>query len=157
MPSNKIPVELLSTVTSAPVGSPRVGLLARISARLQPTKYDRMLAVGVPAAPGSALAAHEARLTSTAEREAVARALRDAKAEAGRGVLLSSRVPVHAENVRAAEDLIDAITLRLHSPRPVCARGMARLRLVLSDGRGPLYRFGRGDLSGRLGAAHAAL
>ena len=34
---------------------------------------------------------------------------------------------------------------------------MARLRQVLSDGAGPLYRYGRGDLGGRLGAALAAL
>ena len=60
-------------------------------------------------------------------------------------------------NITAAEDVIDQITLRLHSPRPVNARGMARLRLLLSDGDGPVYRFGRGDLEGRLGAALAAL
>ena len=52
--------------------------------------------------------------------------------------------------------MIDAITLRLHSPRSVSARGMARLRVVLADGCGPMYRDGRGDLTGRLGAAHAA-
>jgi hypothetical protein len=34
---------------------------------------------------------------------------------------------------------------------------MARLRRVLSDGGGPLYRYGEGDLRGRLGAALAAL
>jgi hypothetical protein len=64
---------------------------------------------------------------------------------------------VHSTNVAAAEDLIDTITLRLHSPRPVSARGMARLRVVMSDGCGPLYERGLGDLSGRLGAALAAL
>ncbi len=60
-------------------------------------------------------------------------------------------------NITAAEHLIDQVTLRLHSPRPVSALGMARLRLILSDGTGPLYRFGRGDLAGRLGAALAEL
>jgi hypothetical protein len=53
--------------------------------------------------------------------------------------------------------VIDAVTLRLHSPRPVAARGMARLRQLMSDGTGPMYRYGRGDLEGRLGAALAAL
>ena len=57
----------------------------------------------------------------------------------------------------AAADLIDTVTLRLHSPRPVDARGMARLRLLLSDGTGPLYVAGRGDLIGSLRAALAAL
>jgi hypothetical protein len=64
---------------------------------------------------------------------------------------------VHATNIAAAEDLIDRITLRLHSPRPVSARGMARLRRLLSDGGGPLYKYGKGDLGGRLGAALAEL
>jgi hypothetical protein len=97
-------------------------------------------------------------LTSVAEREAVARTLRRVVTEvhAGGGPL-SSRVGLHTTNIEAAEDVIDAITLRLHSPRPVGARGMARLRIVLSDGCGPMYRFGRGDLRGRLGAALAAL
>jgi hypothetical protein len=71
--------------------------------------------------------------------------------------VFSSRIPLHPRNIAAAEELIDAITLRLHSPRPVSARGMARLRRVLSDGAGPLYWYGEGDLGGRLGAALAAL
>ena len=69
----------------------------------------------------------------------------------------SGRVPMHRANIASAEALIDEVTLRLHAPHPVRARGMARLRQLLSDGRGPLYRYGRGDLAGRLGAALSAL
>ena len=69
----------------------------------------------------------------------------------------SGRVPMHRANIASAEALIDEVTLRLHAPHPVSARGMARLRQLLSDGTGPLYRYGRGDLAGRLGAALAAL
>ncbi|MGV0793714.1 hypothetical protein [Mycolicibacterium sp. XJ1819] len=134
--------------------SPAARLLARLNAR----EYDRRLAVGVKPTPASALAAHEWRLTSRAEREAIARSLRQALVDAqGGGRLLSARVPLNIPNILAAEELIDAITLRLHSLRPVHARGTARLRLLLSDGTGPLYRYGRGDLRGRLGAALAAL
>ena len=68
-----------------------------------------------------------------------------------------SRIPVNAPNIVAAADVIDAVTLRLHSPRPVGARGVARLRRLLADGSGPLYRYGSGDLTGRLRAALAAL
>lgn len=160
MADNKFPADILSTIhaTARPEARPRPSLTARLTARLQAGRLDRLIAVGVPAPAGSALAAHEARLTSTAEREAIARSLRTAMADAGgRGPLLSSRVPLHVPNITAAEDVIDAVTLRLHSPRPVGARGMARLRQVLSDGTGPLYRNGRGDLRGRLGAALAAL
>ena len=97
-------------------------------------------------------------MTSVAEREAIAHTLLQAVADAhGSDFLLSSRVPLHVPNISGAEDMIHAVTLRLHSPRPVSARGMARLRQILADGMGPMYRHGRGDLKGRLGAALAAL
>lgn len=144
---------------TAHVGAvPRPSLTKRWTARLRAGHYDRLIAVGVPAQPASALAAHYARLTSAAERETVARSLRrvvrDARAV---GPLMSSRIPLHVPNITAAQDAIDAIVLRLQSPRPVGPRGMARLRVLLADGAGPLYRYGRGDLNGRLGAAFAEL
>ena len=160
MPNNKISPDLLSTASDVlrRAAAPRPSLAARLTARLRAHQFDRQLAVGVPAPAGSALAVHQARLTSVAEREAVARTLRRAVHDARRAAPRCRRgfrcIPT---NIRAAEDLIDAITLRLHSPRPVSARGMARLRVVLADGCGPMYRFGRGDLSGRLGAALAEL
>jgi hypothetical protein len=160
MPNNKISPDLLTTASDAlrRSAAPRPSLAARAKARLRAHQLDRQLAVGVPAPFGSALAVHRERLTSVAEREAVASTLRNAVRDAQAGVVpLSSRIPLHRTNILDAEDLIDAITLRLHSPRPVSARGMARLRAVLSDGGGPMYRYGRGDLSGRLGAALAAL
>jgi hypothetical protein len=159
MPNNKSP-DLPSTASDVVrhTPAPRPSLAARVTARLRAHRLDRQLAVGVQAPAGSALAVHQARVTSVAEREAIARALRLAERDArAGGNPRSSRIPVHPTNIAAAEDLIDTITLRLHSPRPVSARGMARLRVVLSDGCGPLYRFGRGDLSGRLGAALAEL
>ncbi len=138
--------------------APRISYGTRVMARLLATKFDRMLAVGVPAADGSPLAVHAARLTSVDEREAVAHSLRRALADArNRDALLSSRIELNVPNITAAEDRIDQVTLRLHSPRPVTVRGMARLRLLLADGAGPMYRYGRGDLEGRLGAALAAL
>lgn len=163
MADNKIPANILFTSPTAgatrelEVG-PRPSVVARLVAHLRAGHLDRMIAVGVPAPLGSAQAAHETRLRSSAERESIARSLRSTVTDArGRGVLLSSRLPLHVPNITAAEDVIDAVTLRLHSPRPVHARGMARLRQILSDGTGPLYRYGRGDLRGRLGAALAAL
>ena len=131
---------------------------ARMTARLRARRFDRALAVGVPAPAGSALAAHAARLTSVAERETVARVLRRAVCDAkDTRATRSGRVPMHRANIASAEALIDEVTLRLHVPHPVSARGMARLRQLLSDGTGPLYRYGRGDLAGRLGAVLAAL
>jgi hypothetical protein len=168
MANNKLPADILSNALSSALSNalsnartearPRPSLAARLTARILADRLDRLIAVGVSAPVGSVLAAHEARLESTAERETIARSLRTALADAGgRGLLLSSRIPLHVPNITAAQDMIEAVTLRLHSPRPVNARGMARLRQILSDGTGPFYRYGRGDLRGRLGAAVAAL
>jgi hypothetical protein len=57
--------------------------------------------------------------------------------------------------------VVVATTLLILGPRVedavVSARGMARLRQLLSTGTSPLYRHGRSDLAGRLSAALAAL
>jgi hypothetical protein len=159
MSNNRISPDLFSVAGEAlgRTAAHRPSVVARVIARLRADKFDHQLAVGVPAPAGSALAVHQERLTSTTEREAVARSLRQAVRDADSGAVFSSRIPVHPRNIAAAEGLIDAITLRLHSPAPVNARGMARLRRVLADGSGPLYWYGEGDLGGRLGAALAAL
>jgi hypothetical protein len=143
---------------AAPATRARHSIRARVTARLRAGRYDRALAVGVPADAGTPLAAHADRLVETAEREAIARTLRLAVRDAhATHATFTTRTEVNAPAVRAAEAAIDAVTLRLHAPLPVHPRGMARLRVLLADGRGPLYRYGRGDLAGRLGAALAAL
>lgn len=162
MSGNRISIGFLSSAqiqgAMRPDDAARVPLGARVKARLFADKYDRMLAVGVPAPAGSALAVHAARLTSADEREAIAGSLRRTVDDArNRDALVSSRVQLNMPNITAAQDRIDQVTLRLHSPRPVTPRGVARLRVLLADGTGPMYRYGRGDLEGRLGAALAAL
>ncbi|MGV9801267.1 hypothetical protein ACWDTP_24800 [Mycobacterium sp. NPDC003449] len=137
---------------------PRPSIRARLVARTRAGRLDAMLAVGAPTPPGSPIAARAARLTSARERVAIARALHRALSDAtDERMLLNSRIPLHRKNIASAEPVMEAIMLRLHSPQPVTARGMARLSRVLSDGLGPLYAFGHGDLPGRLGAALAAL
>ena len=146
------------TPDTARRGQARPSVRARMTARLRAARFDRALAVGVPAPAGSTLAAHAARLTSVAERHTIARALRRAVRDAkDTRATQSGRVPMHRANIASAEALIDEVTLRLHAPHPVSARGMAQLRQLLSDGTGPLYRYGSGDLAGRLGAVLAAL
>lgn len=136
----------------------RPSLRTRLAARLRAGQLDAKLAVGAPTPPGSPIAVRAATLTSASEREAIAHTLRRAVRDAEDSRLVfSSRIPLHRKNIADAEPVIDAITLRLHSPLPVSARGMARLTRLLRDGAGPLYAYGRGDLAGRLGAALAAL
>ncbi len=139
--------------------------LSRLIARLRAGHFDRLLASGAAVPMGSALEVHAQRLVSVTERETIARTLMRAVRETAAPItapllplpLVSARVPFHRDNITAAEAEISTVTLLLHSPRPVAARGMARLRLLLTDGAGPFYRHGRGDLEARLTVALADL
>jgi hypothetical protein len=132
--------------------------LAKWTATLRAAHLDAELAVGAAVAPGTALAVRATRLTTRRHREALAHTLRDALRDsrddtAFRGL----RFPVHRSNIAEARPVIDEIVERLCAPHAVDPRGVARLHRILADGNGPLYRFGRGDLTGRLGAARAAM
>ena len=130
---------------------------ARLRARLLAARYDRHIDSGVSALPGSPLHAHRLRLVGDRERTDVARALRLVLRDAAEGpAVLNPRVPVRTPAVlRHAAD-IEALRRRVLSG-PVHARGMARLRMLLADGRGPLYRTGAGSLNAALRGASAAL
>ena len=131
---------------------------AWLGAKMFTRRLDREVEAGVPVPVGTALAVHVARLTSMREREQIARALqmlvRDARAGSWG---LSSRVRAHRASILPVVDLIDEATMRLVSQRPVRPGGMARLRLLLTDGTGPLYNADRGSLSAQLRGALAAL
>jgi hypothetical protein len=85
--------------------------------------------------------------TNRAEREQLAHALR---------VVVRDALDVRAHRDRpgnpGVEDLIYEVTSRLHARHPVRARGLARLRMLLFDGNGPLYRQGHGCLATELRA-----
>ncbi|ORB53196.1 hypothetical protein BST42_12955 [Mycolicibacterium rhodesiae] len=131
---------------------------ARLRARVFAGRLDRDVDDGIAPLPGSPLAIHMARLTSISEREALARSLRQALADLHRErPAYSSHIPVHPQRLATCRDVVDDITLRLHAPQPVRARGMARLRILLSDGTGPLYCSGRGSLAAGLRGVLAAL
>jgi len=151
-------IELSGGSGTPPASDAWPTLMTRLQARFRAGRLDRDIEAGILAEPGSALALHMVRVTSVEEREALAGSLRHAVSDprdTGRAVPM--RVPVHPQRVAACHDVIDDITLLLHSPRPVRARGMARLRMLLSDGRGPLYRNGCGSLAAELRGVLAAL
>ncbi|MGE2716927.1 hypothetical protein ACQI4L_22955 [Mycolicibacterium litorale] len=133
-------------------------LRVRWTAAVQTSRLDAELAVGVAAVPGSALALRARQLTTRRKREALARALCDAVGDArDQTALRGLRFPVHRANVVAARPVIDDVVALLRAPEEVEARGVARVNRIIADGTGPLYRFGHGDLAGRLGAARAAM
>ena len=130
----------------------------RVIAELFATRFDTQLVAGVAPEPGSVLAAHVSRLASAGERRKLAEALHHSVCEThSRRTRMSATIPVDRSGVAAAVGLIDQVVLRLLGPRPVSARGVARLRLLLSDGAGPMYWSRGGDLGAELRTVLAQL
>lgn len=165
-PRNGIPICSRGPATVADGRqSPRIALAdvtcsRRMWARLFATRYDLQIERGVTVAAGTPLAAHYLRLASRREREDLAAGLRRMLEDVGRlpsrpGVRL--RVPLHAEAVERSAEVVQDVLARLLGPLPVRARGMARLRILLSDGRGPVYGPGRGTLAASMRGVLAAL
>ena len=133
-------------------------IVTRVIEELFATRFDTQLAAGVAPEPGSVLAAHVSRLASADERRKLAEVLNHSVCEShSRRTRVSATIPVDRSAVAAAVGLIDQVVLRLLGPRPVSARGVARLRLLLSNGAGPMYWSGGGDLGAELRAVLAQL
>jgi hypothetical protein len=118
----------------------------RLAARLRAGALDRELARG--AAPDSraplALRAHA--LIGPAARAALAHQVHRVVDHALHGgARRRSQIPTRRDEVIAAAPQLRAIAGRLLAPDPVSARGVARVRLLLSDGNGPLYFSGAGE------------
>lgn len=160
MTHNRIAMELLLTADPAPkpTEASRISVRDRATARLFAHRMDREIDRGAPVFAGTALASHAGRITSLDERIQLARSLRTALQLARNPERsLAVHVPVHRGATLANAELINEVTLRLHAALPVRPRGMARLRLLLADGGGPLYRPTRGSLTAQLRGILAAL
>jgi hypothetical protein len=112
---------------------------ARTPATLLASQFDHQLAAGVIPAPDSALAVHASRLVSAALRRELAETIGNLIVCAC-AARLSARITMDWTDVLSAADVIDRIRVRLCDVQPVKARGVARLRLLLSDDADPLYR-----------------
>ncbi len=119
-----------------------VNLIDRILAWLRAPGLDRRLAEGAPPESSLDLAIEAERLTRPAERRVLAGSLERIVAGAGRSKPDRGGVPVARAAVRSARPELESVAARLQSPGPVNVRGVARVRLLLSDGMGPLYRAG---------------
>jgi hypothetical protein len=132
--------------------------IARLQARLLASRYDKALDSGTTPVGGTALAAHCRRLAGETERAGLAAGLRTAFADAEMASAQHiRRVPVRNTALLQAADVVADVLALLDDPRGVRVRGVARLRILLSDGRGPLYRADAGSLSAALRGVLAAL
>lgn len=123
-------------------------------------RYDAQVEAGTGAAAGSPLAAHYLRLSSRRERGDMVQALMMVMQDAGlaHGDAVSTpRAPIRGDVVRESADVVQDALSRLAGPLPVRTRGVARLRMLLGDGRGPLYRCGSGSFAAAMRGVLAAL
>jgi hypothetical protein len=120
-------------------------LRERLAARWRAGSLERELARGASPATAAALALRAQWLIGPAARDALARRLLRVLGDARRGhPWPGTKVRPRRRAVAAAAQEMDLVAARLLAPGPVSARGVARVRLLLSDGCGPLYFDGSG-------------
>jgi hypothetical protein len=115
-------------------------LRERLAARWRPRALERELARGAAPDSTAALALRAQALIGSPVRAALAGQLRAVLRDVRRPVRVgSARVRPRREEVVAAQRELERLADRLLAPDPVSARGVARVRLLLGDGCGPLY------------------
>jgi hypothetical protein len=110
----------------------------RIAARLHARDLDRALAAGASPDSSVSLALHAVRLYRPGHRSELAHTVRRLAAIPARPARL--KAPVSGRVVREVAQELEAIASRLAAPGPVDVRGVAKIRSLLADGTGPLYR-----------------
>ncbi len=132
---------LLLTVSSEPsaITIRQYHLRERVQARLDAGRIDRALAAGVSPDSGAAISLRAHALIGVRARRAFSRGLRDLIAQARAPAWPAPPVPVCRRQIITAQELIEATAHRLLEDRPVSARGVAQIRLLLTDGRSPVY------------------
>ena len=137
----------------------RARLRERIAARWGAHFLDAQLAHGVAPEAGAALALRAHDLGEPRVRLALAHGVQRVLDEARSPQRPSrSRVPVCNAEVMAAADELDELAKRLRSPGLLASRGIAIVRLLLTDSRSPLYlRGASGELRVVVSRAFEAL
>ncbi len=154
MPTISLPPR--GELTSAPrdgrtgLTEPSLALRLHVAAHRQSLTHE--LSEGADPTVSPALALRARQLTSDRSRRMLARSLRRTVHEALHPV--PRRVtfgPLRRGAVIDAEDVIDVLVKRLHSPEPIAAEGAALIQRVLSDGAwSPLYSTAPGGTLRRL-------
>ena len=130
---------------SAPAGAEsgwRSRRFASLAARLRAPLLDRQLAAGVPSWRSAQHASRALQLTNARRRRTLGASLErlTERAERPLAPLSSAAIPPCREQVRDALPEIMAMSAILRSAEPIDARGVAKLRALLSDGSGPCYK-----------------
>jgi hypothetical protein len=130
----------------------------RLAARFRAYRLDRDLARGISPDGNALLALRAQALVRISMRRKLAGYLQDLLTEARGSRPVSRLVPVRQDSVRRASGELEALIDHLLVPAPVPACGVAQVRLLLTDGAGPLYYAGcPDDLDTRVHQAVEAL
>jgi hypothetical protein len=136
----------------------RVRLRDRVAARLRANGLDRRLADGAPPERSAALSLRARRLIEPPMAATMARSLHRLAREAREHRAARGPMPARMAAVREAAAELEDLARRLVAPRPAAVRGIAQVRLLLTDGAGPLYSETAGeDLAAAVRRARAAL
>jgi hypothetical protein len=115
----------------------------RVSGRLHADRWDQALARGESPESSAPLALHARALVAPASRRGLAASLTRILDDA-QGTQVpdwNALGPRHRlTHVLAVREEIEALVRLLLAPAPVSGRGVALVRLLLTDGGGPLYR-----------------
>ena len=118
----------------------RARLRERLASRLGATWLDVELARGVPPEARAALALRAHTLGEPRTRQALAQSLRHILDNARLGASpRRGQIAVLRADVLAAADQLERLIERLLEPGILAARGLAQVRVLLTDGGGPLY------------------
>lgn len=129
----------------------------RIVARLRRATLDRELIEGADPAACRLLAARAAQLSSAPTREWIAAGLERLALSPDAPRSRVRITPSSAAMLANRSELLELAAL-LRRDRPLYARGVAMLKVILTDGAGPAYTDRRGEaLAGRLQTARASL
>lgn len=115
----------------------------RLRARMRASALDRQLAAGASPESSTVLAVHAGHLCRPAERRVLAHTLSRLTAAAdapGAKRAVGARTPVCTSAIHDSEAELAAVVDRLEAPDPISVQAVARLRTLVSDGGGPLYR-----------------
>lgn len=118
----------------------RSGVRVRLLARLRAWQLDVALAAGASPDSSAALSLRARTLISSKTRRELARAIRHLLHRAERPHHpFDPTVWICRREILAASAALEELAERLREPGPVDVRGIAQVKLLLTDGSGPLY------------------
>jgi hypothetical protein len=136
----------------------RVTRRDRVRSRLRAAELDRRLAAGADPDQEVALGLHARRLLDPVARRKLAHSLRRSILMSRTRISPASPRPPIPSHVAECAAMVEALADRVASDGVVAPRGVAAVRVLLTEGGGPLYASrGRGALNAALASALEAL